>query len=98
MIKSATALAPETRLVRKTGLPSTVVDSDIVVLNIVTQKYIGLDEIGGELWELLAQPQRIDDLCRAMCDRYDGSSEEIAADVLSFLGELRNEGLIEVVA
>ena len=97
MTQPEVTLALETRVVRKAELPSTKVDNDVVVLNVATQNYVGLDDIGGALWELLAEPQQVADLCRIMCARYDGPPEEIAADVTAFLAELHREGLIAVV-
>jgi hypothetical protein len=89
-------LGLQTRIARKPDLPATAVDDDIVILNIATQNYVGLDDIGSAIWGLLDEPRRVDDICRAMAERYDGPPEDIRADVLTFLGELVAEGLIVV--
>jgi hypothetical protein len=86
----------QTRIARKPDLLATAVDDDIVILNIATQNYVGLDDIGSAIWGLLDEPRRADDICRAMAECYDGPPEEIRADVLTFLGELVAEGLIVV--
>jgi hypothetical protein len=86
------------RIVRAENLMSAPVDNEIVILNMAKSNYIGLDEIGLRLWEMFAQPCRVDELCDRLSREYEATSEQIVADVLPFLEELRSEGLIKVVA
>lgn len=90
------AFALDTRLVRTEGLMSTTVDTEIVVLNLATNNYIALDEIGRHIWELLETPCRVEELCRQLSREFDASPERIAADVLPFLEELAGEDMVRV--
>lgn len=92
------SLELSTRVVRFSELMSAPVDKEIVILSLASDHYVGLDEIGRRVWELLAQPQRIDELCRQLTQEFDATQEQIASDVLPFLGQLENEGLVHVVA
>jgi hypothetical protein len=91
------AIGLHTLIARKTGLPETTVDDDLVILNLLTQNYVGLDDIGRAVWEYLAEPRRVEDVCRAMTERYAGPPDEIRTDMMTFLSELLAEKLIVVV-
>lgn len=90
------AFALETRLVRTAGLMSTPVDTELVVLNLATNNYIALDEIGRRIWELLESPWCVGDLCRQLSREFEATPEQIAGDVLPFLEELAGEDMVRV--
>ncbi len=87
-----------TRVVRFSELMSAPVDKEIVILSLASNHYVGLDEIGRRVWELLERPRRVDELCRQLTGEFDASEEQIAGDLLPFLGQLESEGLLRVVA
>ncbi len=68
-----------------------------MILNLETNNYVALDEIGRRIWELLATPQRVDDLCRQLSEDFEATPEQIATDVIPFLAELIAENLAHVV-
>jgi hypothetical protein len=59
--------------------------------------YIGLDEIGRFIWDLLAEPSRVDELCIRLSRHFEATPDQIATDVLPFIEELESEGLIKVL-
>jgi hypothetical protein len=75
---------------------STPLQDDIVILNPIRDTYIGLDEIGRRIWDLLAQPIVIQRLCDQVAQEYQGDALQIRADVFAFVNELHREGLLEV--
>ncbi len=83
-------------VVRKKGLPSTAVDADLVILNLESNNYIGLDNIGRRIWELLDTPSAVAEIARMMCAQFSGPPEAIERDVLALLQEMSEEGLIDV--
>ena len=91
------SLELSTRVVRFPELMSAPVDREIVILSLASNHYVGLDEIGRRVWELLEQPRRIDDLCRQLTCEFDATEEQLANDVLPFLGQLESEGLVHAV-
>jgi coenzyme PQQ synthesis protein D (PqqD) len=91
-------LEPQTAVVRLDGLRSASVDADLIIMNRAKSNYVGLDEIGRRIWDILATPHRIDELCRQLAAKYAGDPEEIGRDVLGFLNELYAENLITVTA
>lgn len=83
-------------VVRADNLMSAPVDKEIVILNMVKNNYIGLDEIGLRIWELIAEPRRVGDLCIQLSREFEATPEQIADDVLPFLAELEDENLVRI--
>ena len=50
-------------VVRRDGLMTAPVDDEIVILNIESDNYVGLDSIGRAVWELIAEPREVIELC-----------------------------------
>jgi Coenzyme PQQ synthesis protein D (PqqD) len=87
-----------TRVVRFSELMSAPVDKEIVILSLASNHYVGLDEIGRRVWELLEEPRRVEELCQQLTREFEAPPEQIADDLLPFLCQLENEGLVHVVA
>ena len=81
---------------RAADMMAAPVDQDLVILNLATNTYVGLDGVGRRIWELLETSQTVEALCHALSQEFEGSPEEIAADVQAFLSELEAEGLLRV--
>jgi hypothetical protein len=90
------AIEATTRVVRTEGIMTAPVDQEIVLLNMKGNNYISLDAIGRRIWELLENPAMVNDLCKQLGEEFEGTQEQISADVLSFLEELEREGLVRV--
>jgi hypothetical protein len=86
------------QIVRTENLRFAALDDEIVILNMPKNNYIGLDEIGRFIWELVAEPCCVDELCNRLSQEFEATPEQIAADVLPFIEELISEGLIRIVA
>ena len=69
---------------------------ETVVLSMQSAMYYGLDEVGSRVWELVREPVRVSDVLDTIGQEYDVEPERAAADVLGFLRELAEKGLIEV--
>jgi hypothetical protein len=88
----------ESIVARNDELPSAPVDRELVLLNVATESYVALDEIGRRIWELLEHPRQVGDLCGDLGDEFAGAPEAIATDVVAFLKELEGDGIVRVVA
>lgn len=71
-------------------------DGEKVMLNMEKSKYYNLGEIGGTIWERIESPVSIQALIDTLTNDYDVDQNECEADVISFLGQLLQEGLIHV--
>ena len=90
-------MGPGSRVVRNDQLPSAKVDEDIVFLNDTMDSYVAVDEIGRQIWELLASPRRVDELVAELSKQYSGAKSTIETDVVTFLEQLEREGIVRVV-
>jgi hypothetical protein len=86
-------LEPTARIVRTSGTLTTTVDKDIIILNMATNNYIALDEVGRRIWDLIETPIQISALCVQLGKEFAGSPEQIRLDVIAFLSELLDESL-----
>ena len=90
-------IEPSSRIVRGEELMSTIIDTEIVILNMAKNNYVGLDEIGLRIWELLEKPIRVDELCNQLSREFSATLEQITADVVPFLADLEKEGIVQSV-
>jgi hypothetical protein len=69
---------------------------EIVMLNLASGTYYGLDEVGARIWNLVQQPTPVGAVRDAILDEYDVEPERCERDLLALLADLDKAGLIEV--
>jgi hypothetical protein len=69
---------------------------EVVVLNLKTGTYHGLDTIGARIWSLLQEPRTIDAILENLLNEYDVDRDRCQCDLLKLLQDLANADLIEV--
>jgi hypothetical protein len=77
---------------------SAALDDEVVVLNMNDSRYYGLNGIGAFIWRSIEQPDAVSAVVDAVFDNYEVSRESCEEDVLAFLRELSDAGLIRIVA
>jgi Coenzyme PQQ synthesis protein D (PqqD) len=70
---------------------------EVALLNLKSTLYFGLDEVGACIWQALSEPRPAVELCKAVLDRFEVDEAHCQADVLEFLTELKDAGLIEIM-
>jgi len=65
-------------------------------MNIQTGKYYGLDEIGTRIWELMKEEIEVKKIINELRKEFDVSEQQCKKDVLTLLGDLEKNQLIEV--
>lgn len=68
------------------------------LLQLETGQYHALNEVGTHVWALLDTPCTLDQVCAVMCAEYTIEPERCAADVGTYLAQLRSARLIEPVS
>jgi Coenzyme PQQ synthesis protein D (PqqD) len=68
-----------------------------VMMNIQQGKYYNLGETGGAIWELIKTPITIQELVGKLLSEFEVDQYECEKQVLSFLENLKNEGLVKVL-
>lgn len=67
-----------------------------VMMNIQQGKYYNLGEMGGVIWELIRTPIIIQELVTKLQLEFEVTQSECEKQVLSFLQNLKDEGLVKV--
>ena len=71
-------------------------EAEIVMLNINTQYYHGLNEMGTCMWKLLFEHGEVEPVVAALKSEYAATEAEIRKDVNDLLQELQDRGLITI--
>ncbi|WP_051305946.1 PqqD family peptide modification chaperone [Desulfogranum mediterraneum] len=72
-------------------------DGEMVILNIQSGQYFGIEEIGSRIWTMLEQGMRPAAMVQGLIAEYAVEETLCREQVAAFLDELLQEGLIELV-
>jgi hypothetical protein len=75
---------------------STAVSNEIAILNLDRGMYYGLNPTGARIWECVQSPVRVREIHALLLSEYEVDAEALQRDILQLLGQLRDQGLIEV--
>lgn len=88
-------MAPETRLQRKDDrYLANPVGDEIVLLNLDTGDYLGLNRVAASIWRLLERPICMADLEHALMSEYDTDPRTCREETLAFLQRIAGLGLL----
>ena len=90
-------ISEESVIYKSDDLLESLVDNEAVILGMESGKYIGLNEIGTEIWSRLDRPVKVAELISALTEIYDEDPGIITEQVLEFLNGLQNKSLIRVL-
>lgn len=69
-----------------------------VLLNLNSESYFGLDEVGTRMWAALTTTPTVAAACASMLSEYEVEPERLHADVHNFIQKLAELGLLHVHA
>jgi hypothetical protein len=84
------------RLVVNPSVVAAELDDEAVLLNVETGVYFGLDALGNQIWGLLSRGVARDQILAELLAEYDVEPERLRKDLTTFLGALRDKGLIRI--
>lgn len=82
---------PESVLARDLG-------EEMVLLDLASESYFGLDAVGSRLWHLLCETGSVKDACTRMLEEYDVSRDVLETDVVQWVDALLEAGLVRIEA
>lgn len=88
-------IRPETTIVRSDGLVEAQFDELRVVLN-EDLAYLGLNEVGQRIWDLLESPRTLASLVEGLVDEYDVSAADCTRDVAHYVEALAEQKLVRL--
>lgn len=71
-------------------------DGESVILNLKSETYYGLDNVGTRCWEHLADSPSIQSACEKVSTRYGIDLEIAQTDIVDLVQNLLEQGLVEV--
>jgi hypothetical protein len=71
-------------------------DKDLVMVSIANGFYYAVSDVAREIWEAIERPTKVSDLIDDLAKSYDIDRTICQAETLSFLEDLRSEGLLKV--
>ena len=86
----------DTWIVQAPHLLTTELDGETVLMSLAQAAYYGLDSTAQRIWDLIAQPQRVANLCETLIAEYAVSRQTCQGQVCAFLTELHKEGLVHI--
>lgn len=93
------AIAPASIVQRRDHTLSTdLSESETVMLDIERGMYFGLQDVGKVIWEQLEQPRTVGSICDRLVHQFEVEPETCRSEVVAFLAQLHEEGLIDVRA
>lgn len=81
---------------KSTELLASEVGGEIVMMNIESGKYYGINSVGSEIWKLLETPIVVSDICKELIKIYEIDDSTCEAEVLDFLQSLEKENMIQL--
>jgi hypothetical protein len=65
---------------------------EMVLLDLSTEQYFALNDVGTRMWELLSAGQSVDTATLALLDEYDVAADVLEADLCWFLSRILDLG------
>jgi hypothetical protein len=90
------AIIMHSSFIRSNDLIAEPVDDELVMADIDSGKYYGLNDIATAIWQNLEKKINVEDLCKRLCESYEVNPEQCSTEVLAFLKELQTRNLISV--
>lgn len=91
-------LSMSTQIARNPELFFATAGDEVMMMDIKSGNYFGLDPVGRRIWECLAEPVRVADICAQLTSEYDIDPGTCQAEVLTFLTQLAEHRIIDVVS
>lgn len=96
-INNAVTITLDSRVVVPPSVLMQEVGGESVLLNLDSERYFGLDEVGTRMWQVFAEGGSIRAACDQLLAEYEVAPEVLEGDALALLGELAAQGLILVL-
>ena len=69
-------------------------DGESVILNLKTESYFGLDDVGAWMWSVFTSADSIEAAYKTLKDQWDVEPDLLRKDLTSLLEQLAAEGLV----
>lgn len=92
-------LTPETIIQRNDSkFLASAIGEEIVMMNIDNGDYIGINSVGGDIWNILTEPMSVKDLIGKTMELYEVSAEQGTEEINGFLKRMLDQEMIVIQA
>ncbi|MDP8924736.1 MAG: PqqD family protein [Chloroflexota bacterium] len=91
------ATTPWRRAVINGSVAGAELGDELVLLNVETGVYFGLDAVGADIWKLLAKGATESEIVDRLLAEYDVEPGRLRAELAAFLAALEDKGLARIV-
>ena len=95
MTKSS-SISNESLLQANLDIIDSEIDDELVMMNVDTGGYFGLNPVATQVWAQLKEPKSLDALIQVLQQEYEVDTEQCRSDVLPLLEQMRDAGLLQV--
>jgi hypothetical protein len=95
-------MKPVVSLLSRTHIPDDILyqnlQGELVLLNVHTGIYFGLDTVGARMWQLIHAHQHapLQDVLDALVGEYNVSPDQCAGDLLNLVARMEENRLLEI--
>lgn len=91
-------LTPSSRLrPNEAEVAAKVMDGEAIIINLSNGVYYSMDEVGGFIWERIAEGRSLGEIVETIGSSYQVQAEQVRRDVERLAAELLEEDLVIVV-
>jgi hypothetical protein len=72
------------------------VDDEMVLLDMNSENYFGLDEVGTAIWQAMQKSGFLTDVLTSLLAQYEVEEDVLKKDLLIFVEKLQESGLVKV--
>ena len=78
------------------GVLSSTFDEELVILNLDSGIYYGLEQVGARIWDLVRRPVRVGTIRDTLVSEYEVDPERCERDLKALLAELAAKGIVRI--
>lgn len=72
------------------------VSGETVLLDLGSENYFGLDEVGTRIWQLITETGNLQAVYDTMLEEYEVSEDQLLADLENLITEIEKIGLVKL--
>ena len=85
----------------KISIPESVLiqnlEDESVLLNLDSEQYFGLDDVGTSMWEVLKETESVETAYEKLLTMYEVEPEQLRQDLDNLVKKLQEHGLVEII-
>ena len=72
------------------------VDGEMVLLDMNSENYFGLDEVGTAIWQAMQEKENLKEVLEVLLEQYEVEEDVLKNDLMAFVEKLKESGLVKV--